>query len=190
MALLFYALTDVATVEKQLGKTLSVDETTVVENMINQATMYAEKHIGRLIKSRETDATETFDIEDLTNLITLKNFPIISITSVTEAEEVLTLADDYLKYDDLGQLRRVNVNWVRGYQVLVVVYKGGYATIPEDLAQWCVNLAVTMFQDKNRGSVKSEKVGDLAVSYGNVGEWITENSFSSNVLDLYKSNFF
>ena len=46
MAVLSYALTDVATVEKQLGKTLSADETTVVENMIDQATQYAEKYIG------------------------------------------------------------------------------------------------------------------------------------------------
>jgi len=188
MAILSYALTDTATIATQLGKTLTAGETTILENMINQATQYAEKYIGRFIKGRGEDLTEVLDIEEKTDVIFTKNFPIISITSITEDEEVIS-TDDYYEYSNTGMLRKKDANWTKGFQIVSIVYQGGYATVPEDIAQWCVNLVITMFKDKDRGNITSEKVGDLAVSYGEVGAWINKNSFSQKVLDTYKSNF-
>jgi hypothetical protein len=195
MPLLSYALCSVADVEKQLGETLAGNDITVCENMINLATQYAEKYIGRNIKARSSDETEVFDIEPNTQDIFVKNFPIISVTSVKQNTTLLTVDVDYLKYSDIGKFTKPYANWTDGYKMVEIVYKGGYATVPEDLMQWCIEIITYMFDTKEDGNIQSERVGQLSVSYGaisgnySVGNIVAQKPWLKEILDLYKSNF-
>lgn len=198
MALLDYALCTVEDVEAQYnnGDSYNTNDITVVENMINLATQYAETYIGRHIKVRSTDTTETFDVEPRTQDIFLTNFPIISVTSITEDGDALTEGEDeeYLEYANTGKLYRNDAYWTKGRKKLVAVYKGGYATVPDNLFQWCVEVVGFMFETKEDGNVKSERVGQLSVTYASagqnsVGNIIAQKPYLKEVLDGYKSNF-
>ena len=122
------ALVTTDQVEDQLGGTFSSEQTTTIELMIDAATMFAEKYIGRFIKVRATDTTETQDIPQSTNEIYVKNFPIVSLTSFTVGGDVLVEGedDDFFQYDDIGLLARTgNGVFARGRKRAVIVYKGG-----------------------------------------------------------------
>lgn len=193
MALIEGALCEISDVSRQLDKTLTSEQESLIENIINFVSKYAENYIGRNIKARSSDITEYIDIDNEQQIITLKNFPIQSITSVVEDGETLTEGEnnDYLEYDKLGELYKNSSYWVQGRKKVVVTYKGGYATIPEDLKQWCINLSVNMYNEKELGNIKSEKVGDLSVSYEKgMNQLIGYNKMLNNVLDLYKSNIY
>lgn len=199
MALLAYALCSVADVEKQHngGAAYSANDTAVVENMINLATKYAENYIGRHIKTRSSADSETLDIEAGTQDIFLSNFPIVSITSVTEDGDTLTEGEnnDYLKYENTGKLYKNNGYWVAGRKKVVVVYTGGYATVPDELKQWCIEVVGYMFDSKQDGNLTSERVGQLSVTYasaGNnsVGSIVAQKPWLKEILDSYKSNYF
>jgi len=199
MAILSYALCSVTDIAKQYngGTAYSANETTVIENMINLATQYAEKYIGRHIETRGTDATQTFDIPKNTSEIFIKNFPVISVTSVTEDGTVLVLDTDYIKYDDQGTFVKgltEGYYWANGLKKVVIVYEGGYATVPEDLQQWAIEVVGYMYETKSMGNIASERVGQLSVTYATptaltLDDIVAQKPWLKQVLDFYKSNF-
>jgi len=198
MALLAYALCAVSDVEKQYNGGTSYDsnETAVVENMINLATKYAENYIGRYIKGRGEDLAESIDVPMKTQELFVTNFPVISITSVVEDGDTLTEGEDedYIYYDEDGCFLRNDVYWTSGYKKVVITYQGGYATVPEDLKQWCIDVAGFMYEARTDGNVASERVGEISVSYGKssgieaVGNIVSQKSYLKDVLDFYKGN--
>ena len=203
MALLSYSLCAVSDIEKQTGKTYAGDDIVVVENMINLATEYAEKFIGRHIKTHGVIPIEYFDLDYETREIFLRNFPIISISIVQEDPDAdtpptpLVADDEYFSYENTGKLiRREQARWFRGddFRSVAVTYQGGYATVPADLLQWCVEVVTAMFQEKTLGNVKSERVGQLSVQYagvtsGDIANIVNSKPYLQNVLNMYKGNY-
>jgi len=196
MALLSYALTDVLSVTEQMEETLTSSQQKLVENMINFCTQYAENYTGRLIKARDVDTTEKIDIMEYTDLISLRNLPIQSITSVTEDGDVLVEDTDYYVYEDTGELVRIDQNWVKGRRKVEVSYIGGFSTVPEDLKQWCNDMVIEMYSNKSvGGDLVSETVGGITQEYaessssGSADSLLGTQKMKNEVLDLYCNNY-
>ena len=184
VTILDYALLTLDEVKDRLGITVTTYDD-ILTSMINSITAYAENLIGRDIVVREKAIAEKFDIHEYQRAIFLRNYPIVSIESVVDNDETLDITDDYLKDDDTGKLIRVGNFWNKGYQEVVVTYKGGYSEVPWDIKEWAYQTISLLYRSKDTHGRKSERVGDLAVTYGQGAISALEND---NILKSYRSN--
>jgi len=112
----------------------------------------------------------------------LPELPVISVSSVVEDDETLTVDDDY-KLGQYGILHRVDYDWEAGIQIITIIYTHGYATpLPDDIVAVATRAAARVFQAGLKASetdgvpgVASMGLGDYSVSYaseagGGVGE--------------------
>ena len=85
---------------------------------------------------------------------------------VTSSAVYLTVPEepvsDY-EWDTLsGQLYNAG-GWPAGHENIYVAYTGGYATVPDDLEQACIEIALTMYQSRETDrTMTSERLGDYA----------------------------
>ena len=131
-------------VEQRLQINFTDNSDVVVAELITAAQGHIERVAGRTIEA--ASHTETFDGPAST--LWLQNTPVNSITSITVDGTALT-SNDYT-YTDYGRLARtVNSrerNWSTSkQQSIVVVYNGGYMTVPNDLQDVCANVAARAF---------------------------------------------
>lgn len=107
--------------------------------------------------------------------ILTRNWPITSLTSVTENGSTLVTgtgydgagAFDVLRYDTSGRLYRTKgrtpvplnpyaqtrlTGWAGGRQNITVTYKAGYtaANLPKDIADACIELAILLYEQADR----------------------------------------
>lgn len=102
----------------------------------------------------------------------LPELPVVSVTSVAEDGEALTVDDDY-KLGSAGILHRINAKWMTGIQVVTITYTHGYATIPDDIIAVATRAAARGYQAGLRSAenealagVQSKSLGDYSVSFG------------------------
>ncbi len=98
-----------------------------------------------------------------TELITIGASEALSIKTL----EVPDTRLDTYSYDE----RDGSVRWstVEGYRNIYIDYNGGYATIPEDLEQICIEVVSDVFGSRGTNSnLKSEKIGDYSYTLGEV----------------------
>lgn len=91
-----------------------------------------DRFCNRTLIRNTSDATEYYN-GDVRRLY-LQRYPVISITSVTEALDwdwtsatALTADDDYHLVSAAGALHRVATTWLSGVDSVRVIYQGGYA---------------------------------------------------------------
>ncbi len=185
------ALTTLATVLDELGLTSdSGTQDARVERYIHTASQAIEKWCGR--NFCKATVTETMAAPD-TQRLYIARTPLVSVTSVTFYDTVIS-ADDYeIDNADAGSIFR-RTGWMgddlaamgiagdalRGTKranAVSVVYVGGYVTpaqggtrtLPYDLEMACVLTAVSLYRSKGADRrIASETVGDASVSYGGV----------------------
>jgi len=132
-------------VEQRLQINFTDNNDVVCAELIAAAQGHIERVAGRVIEA--ASITETFDGPAST--LWLQVTPVNSITSVTVDGTLLT-ANDYT-YTDYGRLARTTNSRERSWttskqQSIVVVYNGGYTTVPYDLQDVCANMAARAFQ--------------------------------------------
>lgn len=72
---------------------------------------------------------------------------------------------DFKTYDDRGAIH-LSTGFPLGYQNIIVSYAAGYATMPNDLIQICLDLVNVYYKSrKTDSSVKAEKLGDHSITY-------------------------
>lgn len=84
-------------------------------------------------------ATKTEYFDNTNGMIITKNYPIISVTSLTINDSVLS-ADDYRVFLDDGYIDLKGKTFETNSNI-VLIYVYGYTTIPEDIS-YCTNLLV------------------------------------------------
>lgn len=101
--------------------------------------------------------TEIFEVDQWESWYVTDRFPITAVTSVTEDDNLLTVTDEYLFYED-GRLRRVNgaldSSWSTFPNGVTVVYTAGYGaaapagfqTAPPDLVLAIVSIAADLVE--------------------------------------------
>lgn len=104
--------------------------------------------------------------------IYLPELPVVSVASVVEDGDALTVTTDY-KLGANGVLHRVDAYWAAGIQNIVITYTHGYAAIPDDIRTVCYRAASRAYQAglkaaENEGvpGVTAKSLGDYSVSFG------------------------
>ena len=134
----------------------------------------------------------------------LPELPVISISSVEEDGEILTVYDDF-KLGQHGILHRIGRKWAAGIQIVAVAYTHGYAVIPDDITAICVRAASRAYQAGLKAAdsagipgIASKALGDFSVSFqsevgGGTGEGILGASAArllllseKDILDKYR----
>ncbi len=93
------------------------------------------RYCNRVLLQDNSDATEYYT--GIGQLLQLKKYPVISITSITESYDytydfdngtVLTANSDYRLLDSgkKGMIRRINSQWASLDEGIQVIYRGGY----------------------------------------------------------------
>jgi len=90
--------------------------------------------------------------------------PLNSVTSIALDDTAQTIGNDPDLFDvqlltlgrpsGLGDGFYRAGGWTRGLNNLLTTYKGGFATIPEDLAEGCILTVMAWFLDKDRGYIR------------------------------------
>jgi hypothetical protein len=96
------------------------------ETLIDGVSEAFNAYVGRAL-AKTTYTAVYFDGDGKESLL-LPNYPIVSITSITEDGSALTEGEDsdYLLYAATGILKRVNGAWYKGSKKIKLTYVAGY----------------------------------------------------------------
>ena len=187
MALNANALTTVATI-KGVGY-LNISVSTYddwLEKQINIYSQRIENYLGRKIYTR-TITNEKYAGNGRTKLY-LKNYPVASVTSVTQQDDVIASGDyDLVSSDYSAYLYNEYGWWANGitkgitkaivdtYKDIEITYVTGYVlppagsgvTLPADIEEACIQSVVYQYgQINNKGkTVKSESLQSWSATY-------------------------
>lgn len=169
------ALTTVEDVKEQLGIDSSDhSKDNLIIRKINSATLMIERYIGRSIKAQ--NFTEYYDGGGDSGELTLRNYPIISVTSlssrnVSDNKDDFTASDsgDYFIDSTGGRLKLLS-GLYGAWDEWKVVYRAGYETVPADLAEACATLAGFYVDGASSGAtggavVKRKQEGQREIEY-------------------------
>ena len=132
-------------------------------------TAAANRFCGRILEYDGTETTEYHD-GDETAFLALRRPPIISVTSVHQdssrawdSTSLLTEGTDYAVLTSTGILEFLDGTWGCARRSIRVIYRGGYASVPPDLAEaamvWGFHL------DTHKAGVTSETIGAYSATY-------------------------
>lgn len=172
-SLLSYALTTVADVKESMG-IASSDHSwdNLIIRKINQATRQIEAYCGRRFLA--TDYTDEVYGGTNTNQLILRNRPIIGDvtlgtrdTSLNE-DDFETVESNLFFADNNSGVLDLNFRALGGWGRYRVTYRGGYETIPEDLAEACATLAsyYALNADGSSPGLVEKAEGSRRVRYG------------------------
>ena len=122
---------------------------TLLENLIKRVSSFVDNYCDRTIET--TTHTEYYDGNGTDRLYTL-NYPITSVTNLWENTnrawdtDDITDSDDYIVMENSILLKTtIFSNYP---QCIKLTYVAGYATIPEDLKQLCIEEVSRSFNHK------------------------------------------
>jgi Phage gp6-like head-tail connector protein len=180
------ALCTIDDLKEYLGETASKDDD-LLTRLVNSASAAIETYCHRPFAS--ATYTEYYDGTGK-DILTLRHFPIISVTSVMEGgsnsltsgeDPYAAAAPDVIIYKEEGQLCRNLLYWISYRRYYKVVYVAGYTTIPADIAQACIELAALMLKGKEHAGIQAKTTGVQTTTY------IQELSEPSRrTMDLYR----
>lgn len=199
-SLLSYALTNVADVKESLG--ISSGDTSkdnLITRNINKSTRAIESYCSRRFKET-TYTQEEYNPTHIDELV-LKQRPITATQAFSlEVRNTGINADNWetidsqLYFVDTSSavvycLFRMNGRWKR----FRATYSAGYVTIPEDLAEACVNLACyyTNYPDGRNIGVQELREGQRQIRYLNTTQTfrtLLENLGVDQIVDSYSNN--
>jgi len=204
-SLLSYSLTNLADVKESLG--ISSGDTSkdnlIIRN-INKATRSIENYCGRRFK--ETTYTRELYYATQTDQLVLRQRPLTATTPIVfEIRDTGLNVTDWETID--SQLYFCDVGSPQGNAGVIdllffargkagryaVTYSAGYSTIPEDLAEACVNLASywTVNPDARDVGVMSLQEGQRQIRYSRTQvtfRTILENLGIDQIIDAYANN--
>lgn len=159
--------TTLAAVKAALG-ILATDTTRdLAITQIVQAANKTVLNIFGLTTSEITTYTDYIEVDDETtpSLFT-RRWPVVSMTSVTEAGSVL--ASTEYRVRDFGEVKLLGSGrfWACGRESVVLVYTAGWSVVPDDLVWAATLIALHAFNTAPKAGLKSEKIGQYAYDLG------------------------
>lgn len=178
---------------KQSPTVAVITPVTYISTLISAASERIEKYCRRGIASA-TYTDELYD-GDGRNELQLREFPLITLTSVTviqddDTDSSLTVGNLRNNADE-GLLRFSPaasgddyIYFPRGFQNIKITYIAGYATVPEDVQEGCV-LLIEDFYDRHfkTAGVAAEKLGQYQINFSALGKPLW-NELPEGVIDL------
>jgi len=163
---------------KAFLKISGASEDTVVENMINRASIFANDYTQRLLLSRVN--TDYYD-GDGTGTIILNQYPVTTLSNLYDdvdrafgAGTAINVSMDVVVDNNTGVLRLFNqaVAFNNGISNVKVIYTAGYilANVPASIQEAVLLYVGYSYRSQylsNRYGVTSEHVGDRSTTYSN-----------------------
>lgn len=164
-----HALTTLANLKQVLGITTNT-ENTLLENIIDRSTDIIESYCGNrrflstIYTNEEYDGTGT-------KYINARQYPITAVTAYEENNGSVgttdwnALQNDYVRYIEDGHgpgqfyYEHYFAHGARNYRFS---YTAGYATIPYDLEEACIELCVWIYKDRQNKGMQSETLGEYS----------------------------
>ena len=154
----------------------SPDQELVLPLLIDGISEAINTYCGRTFVS--ATLTEKYDGTNF-RLLTLKNYPVISVTTVTRTKEdasdtaVVVASAEYKVQKTTGMLLMHPVNfvdssvWLKGDENYNIVYVSGYATVPKDIVVACKIWLSVLWEsaDQKLFAVASSTIGDETISF-------------------------
>ena len=169
MALVTYSLTTLANLKEHLGITVGTDDS-LLTNIINRSTDIIEAYCdGR--RFAETTYTNEEYSGTGTQLINLRNYPVTSLTAydwntgTAGSTDWNSLQSEFIKAIDDGQgpgQVYYETGFVEGMKNYRFSYVAGYATIPNDLEEACLEMCSWIFNDRKSKGLQSETLGEYS----------------------------
>lgn len=127
---------------------------------------YCDRHFA------DTTYTEYHDGESNQRKLLVRNYPLISVTSIhddagrTYGSDTLIASADYTfeTGDDADGIVYLDLSLARGQRNVKIVYRAGYATIPKTLSR-AADLVCASIYNRRKGAGRSnESLGNLSYS--------------------------
>ena len=143
-------------------------------------------------KFTQTDYTEYHDGMG-SGILLLDHHPAQSVTEVKiDANRDFDNADaldpdDTVTYGDEGLIQLVSGTFPAGVRNVRVIYSAGYTSVPDDVAQGCIQLAAAWFHRGRQGAdgLERESLGDYAVTFRDRGLPAAVVDLLTPYLELY-----
>lgn len=155
-------IADLDTLKQAVGEKSDADDARLAR-ILSAASSFCESYCGRVFE-QTTYTSEMYDGNGTDTLI-LRNFPIISVSSLKECGATLTTGTDpaagpdVLIYAEAGKLVRPFGMWLPYRRWYSVTYSAGYAVVPPSIVQACIDVAMLMLREKDRAGVAAETMG-------------------------------
>jgi hypothetical protein len=177
-------LTTLAAVKEYLGqKDTATTDDALLSKLISRASAFIVTYANREFLSKAY--TETRDGNGSNRLI-LKNQNVTAVASVTIDGEEIPAGGSSTKQGFWFSGRWVYLNGYRfslGFGNVNIVYTAGFATVPADVEQVCIELVANKYKRKERIGEVSKNVNGMVVSYSTTDL----SSDHREILDLYES---
>lgn len=145
----------------------------ILDVYIDAVGAYLKNKIGRAIEE-ETDITEYFDGDDLSDTVILENYPITDTTTFQFQYMTGTYSsptwndfdDDYYQVDTEKGMVLTDAMY-DGRRNIKVVYSAGYASadIPDPLKLAALKLVAKAYNKKRSDGFKEESAGGASISW-------------------------
>lgn len=179
---------DLTTVERLRGHLRLEDQSDdeLLATLVSVASAWAKVQIDRDVVA--ADYTDTVSGDGGSEVV-LREYPVLSVASVTVDGAAIPqrTAGDGWELDDpkSGVLVLVGYRFTRGFRNVVVAYRAGWETVPDDLAQAVLEEAALRYRDRDWGGATYKlQGGDIVDRRGEAssGSW----AFIRGVLDKYR----
>lgn len=158
---------DLATLKGMLGIPLT---DTTRDTFLTMLVNFANKSIldvFNLTSAAVTSYTDRIDVDDdTTPALWTRRWPLVAVTSVTEATVLLDSTVYRGTEEGLIKLLGWNRYFSCGRDAVVVVYTAGWASNPADLVYAAGLIAVHGFNTAPRAGLQSEKIGQYSYQLG------------------------
>lgn len=176
----------------------------VFQTLINSITSFVEKYTGQRFK--KTTYTQELYSTERGQTLNLKHYPIISSESLTlerrnsqlNEDEWENIGSEYYSVDYANGIIRAmgGIYFYRGVNLYRVTYTAGYDydnttiflgdTEAGEIEIACWLILQDVYKNKgNNANVKSERIGDYAVSYGDAKVTMFSNPQAKEILEPY-----
>jgi hypothetical protein len=154
-------LSTLANLKTYLGLTQAGDDP-LLQRLLSAGSKGIQNWLNRTIASAAY--TDTRNGTGHRTLL-LSNYPVTAVTSVTVDTIVIPQATSPLVagwlFDQFG-LYLNGYSFTKGFQNVVVVYTAGYAAVPTDLEEACIEWVANKYKEKDRlGQVSKNLAGEI-----------------------------
>ena len=179
----------------QLKDYLSIadaSQDTMLTSILDRATAFIETYTARKFGQGIAIAVTDEEYDGLdTNVFFLKNTDIQSVTAVKVGNpsfsSFTTLTVQEYIWHKSGRIVLNSINFNRydntrfnsfaaGYQTIRMSYTYGLATVPTDIEQACLEIAVLIYMGRASAGIRKETIGSYMIEYKDIQDILQQNS--------------
>lgn len=153
----------------------------LLNRLIVAASAFLESWLNRTILSQQFTDTRNGNGKQV---MLFTNYPVTDVTSVVIDEQPIPKAvgNGSGWFFDADRLYLRGYAFGRGMQNVKIAYSAGYASVPPDIEQACIDLVALRYREKSRIGEQSKSIGGETVSFF-IGDL---TPFAKSVLQQYK----